>query len=1651
MLHITADVMMIDELGKEEGVKTATFQGKMEVGMWGPVVLYDVDNKDDVTGAETTTFVIETRPISARPFSLENARPNDDMSSFAVIMQEALAIREASAARAQLESRSPDNSGSGVRLRKPTWLGNNLLSLVGASRRPEDPISSERSDEALPLALTPSPAAPTTRLTAFDRLTGQSFDSTLWRNSDTSSIKNSSTPSMSDGWPFALTPAWATEMPTHSTEAASWRWLTQIGRSQQDVVAAQDCLRNWVPLDWQLTWHCGKRAEHLHDGAGVVPLMELEFRRDCVILFNTLFPTVGSHSFRELRHLALWDQDCAFRFRRARRPGYRSGARREPRYDGSSEALSEKGFFGVFERALSVVTQRTMNGVRALTPASRASRRSEHDLGMPMRLPLDSREVIGPLGELEQEFASGTTSANSQSMRGMAEPLSSESASGGSQSTLKDTARVESELNVWDCQAEVGKSEGDRPNSLLKPTSSGKKKLVCKGASMAVLTLQEEQAEEEDSGCFSDIPEEGERWPQKVTVAASTEVSQPVAEAIKPPEIQLEEDEADDGNFPSSTERTPRGDLHLGPAEDAMDEQMFDRTNSIRSAPTLTEQENHIALLVKSGRGFLSTTLHKDVSLDMEDDILVDDYSPRVSFLKRLLVCYAECGVYYSEAGNTEQLGDPWPYPIASVLGHGSRVLVRLEDVDSSEFLNFLLSGDPQTVDWKESGIPFPLRTRIAATHSVELTETGQIIEKKLRVTSAAETVQNISDGIRKKHLGLDLPLGGVGHPSPVGSSTYVGFRGEVIRRLPPAHRRASAAPSTVVNIRSDDEILDQEEWKQERRMQGGHLYIRTDDFGIVSSSRALPEFEDQQGITSKSVARSGPGGECAHSRLARLRQQVDTRGTSPAGDLTFPHSVPLLTRRVCRMVERGGQQSGGFRLLRVSSEPDLTTGTVSGTTSEDLAWLGQALVTQHNQPLPTPPSPIALRMLLEHHDPLSARLYGTGTFKTIESFFDELTSGLSILVRSSKGGLQRFCQPVVLQLQHQGRILMKMGECVEGSDAPVAKPSFAVISAGLQESWRKSVSRILKNELCVEDEDAFLETLTETAKRDDCLTILTEYANSPSYPGMPSKYRTHMVCWDVRDEKTAALTESGLFFPPDLMRVEAGTTSSTFSQTLSQYSSTSSERQEKIPFRWHFITLKRRGNKGPLRKAKKLYWRWVPTFEAMKLQRFVNMGEATADERWAKYAFQKEGVVQFPPTETALCILLRRCGIDLHKFGKDGYMSLKDFWLDLTSKESLLQMSGGQPLRLADSTVVRLKWKPYGESAYHVLVRETDKKKRKLLTRRKLNGETWEESAMLCIEEDLSLQPHQSRSLLRPGDKGHYTFMEELTVSNKYPGIKCLYRTHLASFTVKEDTATYVTPRIEFGGHADEVSGATAEQSWIQGKHSSSSRMSRDGRGDSDDMRRRSLEGLEARLRSINYVWVSEKRLQGVKGADLWQRAADQKEKHHICSVLLGLEGTAPQMKSPFGVEHDGSGNKASISAMGNCKWSAYRLNNALQVPADQGGLRMKITRFMFEELRRKCEKLDLQEPSFDLVTEPGASRSREELDERHAEREFFKRILASNAVDAKEAVQWMVSHRAINPTFGNRMRLFDSPAPQEVQANPRQAERAKLRAKHS
>ncbi|CAJ1356295.1 unnamed protein product [Effrenium voratum] len=83
-LIITADVMTVTEMGRQErGEHVATYKGTLQVGTWGPVLLFD-DSKDSKDADETAQFILETRPISARPFKLENARPWDEKGSLAM-------------------------------------------------------------------------------------------------------------------------------------------------------------------------------------------------------------------------------------------------------------------------------------------------------------------------------------------------------------------------------------------------------------------------------------------------------------------------------------------------------------------------------------------------------------------------------------------------------------------------------------------------------------------------------------------------------------------------------------------------------------------------------------------------------------------------------------------------------------------------------------------------------------------------------------------------------------------------------------------------------------------------------------------------------------------------------------------------------------------------------------------------------------------------------------------------------------------------------------------------------------------------------------------------------------------------------------------------------------------------------------------------------------------------------------------------------------------------------------------------------------------------------------------------------------------------------------------------------------------------------
>eukprot|EP00929_Paragymnodinium_shiwhaense_P105311 TRINITY_DN7025_c0_g1_i2.p1 TRINITY_DN7025_c0_g1~~TRINITY_DN7025_c0_g1_i2.p1 ORF type:complete len:1732 (-),score=370.65 TRINITY_DN7025_c0_g1_i2:177-5372(-) len=212
-------------------------------------------------------------------------------------------------------------------------------------------------------------------------------------------------------------------------------------------------------------------------------------------------------------------------------------------------------------------------------------------------------------------------------------------------------------------------------------------------------------------------------------------------------------------------------------------------------------------------------------------------YERRICFLKRALIMLAVGRLSLSTKDNGCKCL-PWKYPLASAISHGSRVLVRLEGVQWKEMATFLLYGSPQAISWddkEQANALHPLYQRRAATHAVVLDErTLELREQRLRGTST----------LWRGHMGMDLPMGGLGNPAPPfqGTQTFVGPNG----------------------------VPYQKSWHKsglsyQKDRQHGHMYIRGDDFGTKSVRRLVPVPRSDAATSTPS---GGPGGVSVSSAV---------------------------------------------------------------------------------------------------------------------------------------------------------------------------------------------------------------------------------------------------------------------------------------------------------------------------------------------------------------------------------------------------------------------------------------------------------------------------------------------------------------------------------------------------------------------------------------------------------------------------------------------------------------------------------------------------------------------------------------------------------------------------------------------------------------
>jgi hypothetical protein len=121
--------------------------------------------------------------------------------------------------------------------------------------------------------------------------------------------------------------------------------------------------------------------------------------------------------------------------------------------------------------------------------------------------------------------------------------------------------------------------------------------------------------------------------------------------------------------------------------------------------------------------------------------------------LNPLVMVYKNNGT--AQAGHQQEEPIPFPFPLASAISHGGRVLMVLPpEVHFSKMFSFLIAGEESVKMGSDRDISY---NRHFASHGVSINKNNHFEEEKLLA------------GITGTHRGIDLPFGGVGNENELG------------------------------------------------------------------------------------------------------------------------------------------------------------------------------------------------------------------------------------------------------------------------------------------------------------------------------------------------------------------------------------------------------------------------------------------------------------------------------------------------------------------------------------------------------------------------------------------------------------------------------------------------------------------------------------------------------------------------------------------------------------------------------------------------------------------------------------------------------------------------------------------------------------------
>jgi hypothetical protein len=205
--------------------------------------------------------------------------------------------------------------------------------------------------------------------------------------------------------------------------------------------------------------------------------------------------------------------------------------------------------------------------------------------------------------------------------------------------------------------------------------------------------------------------------------------------------------------------------------------------------------------------------INKSTSYKLSDLIVMMNQQILVAF-KKIIFTIVRNGLYYDSRENfiinykNLSESNQWPYPYASLLCHGGRILFLQKKTSGVKLQNYFFGNKT-----------YLLKNRSTSSHKVEYdSQTKNIYERKIFWEAFFDWAMTVLNIDTSHHFGMNIPIGGVGNYWPDGQS----------RILPMGFGMKG------LNIQHNDPL------------QSGHLFVRLDDLEGSEYSSILLGLEEE-------------------------------------------------------------------------------------------------------------------------------------------------------------------------------------------------------------------------------------------------------------------------------------------------------------------------------------------------------------------------------------------------------------------------------------------------------------------------------------------------------------------------------------------------------------------------------------------------------------------------------------------------------------------------------------------------------------------------------------------------------------------------------------------------------------------------------------